>query len=84
MKRQGIFSEKDMQFSGKADFRECFIRKDMTGAAFHNVFDLTRRHFNNLRDFLIGVTVNQFHAHDFPVSFGVDVFADSVSKFRVC
>jgi hypothetical protein len=78
MKREGNFHEEIMQFSGKTDFREYRIRHYTAGAAFHNVFDLARRHFHDFRDFLIGKTVNQLHAHDSTVSFGVDVFADSV------
>lgn len=83
MKREGNFHEEIMQFLGKTDFRERFIRNYASGTVFYNVFDLPRRHFNGFRDFLIGQTVNQLHVHDSAVSFGVDVFADPFSDFGV-
>jgi hypothetical protein len=83
MKREGNFHEEIMQFSGKTNFSECFFRNNTAGAAFHNVFDLSRRHFHDFRNLFIGVTVNQLHFHDSAVPFGVDVFADSFSDFGV-
>lgn len=71
MKREGKLSEKDVQFSGKTDFSECFIRHNVSGAAFHDVFDLARRHFNRFGYTLIGKTVNEPQVHDASVPFVV-------------
>jgi hypothetical protein len=54
MKREGNFHEEIMQFSGKTDFREYRIRHNTAGAAFHDIFDLARRHFNRFCYALIG------------------------------
>ena len=50
------------------------------GQTFDERPDVSRRHLHNLRDFFVGVTVNQFHFHDLAVAFGVDVFADQLGK----
>ena len=73
MKREGNFHEEIMQFSGKTDFREDRIRHNTAGAAFHDVFDLARRHFNRFGYALIGKTVNEPQVHDAPVPFIVDL-----------
>lgn len=73
MKRQGNFSEINMQFSGKTNLRvNKLFRHNLTGAAFHNIFDLACAHVNGFRNLFMRQPVNEPKMHDSPVPFVMD------------